>query len=111
MKTTFYWRNPHYNAASTVGGSLNQTQPSWSARLSNFWHGWLASLDVSTEPRVWSTRNSQKEITWNAYDPMTGHGIYQVTDYDLRVWLEDLHYQDQALANCQQEWLKACWSR
>ncbi|NJL45610.1 MAG: hypothetical protein HC922_07515 [Leptolyngbyaceae cyanobacterium SM2_3_12] len=95
MKTTFYWQNPHYSPAAVPSDSQAPAPPSWSARWSNLWHGWLASLDVSPEPKVWQTSDSRGQVTWNAYDAMSGQGIYQVSDQDLRVWLEDLHYQDQ----------------
>lgn len=70
----------------------------------------MARLDVSDEPRVWPGQSWNGEPAWNAYDPITGQSAYLVSEAELRVWLEELHYQDQRIAKTRQENLKLFWS-
>jgi hypothetical protein len=84
--TTCYW--PIHNGDH----HQDSDQPDWMARLSNFWHGLFTTLAVSTEPRVWQTRSASGQPTWNAYHALTGRAIYRVSENDLRIWLEELHY-------------------
>ncbi|NMF85066.1 hypothetical protein [Nodosilinea sp. P-1105] len=98
--TTCYWpiHTPHLP---------QQGLGTW---ISNAWQAVLAQLNCSTEPRVWSTHTA-KELLWNAYDPITGETIHFATENELRTWLEDLHYRDQAIARQQQEKIRIYWNK
>ncbi len=67
--------------------------PNLVAQLATFWHGLLAHLEATSEPRVWKVSNTQGETLWNAYDPITQMAIDHASADELRVWLEELHYR------------------
>ncbi|MGF1568805.1 MAG: hypothetical protein ACFCVD_12165 [Nodosilinea sp.] len=103
--TTCYWPIHKFgdsNQDNSKGGVA--------ARFSNFWHELLAQLEVSEEPKVWQTRNNAGQLTWNAYDATTDQAIYHVSDADLRTWLEERHYRDQAIAHERQMQLRVTWA-
>lgn len=87
--TTAYWPVPLFGqrdpspSASPLKASLNR-----------LWHGLMASLDTSDEPRVWPGQPTTGQSTWNAYDPVTGKSVHLVSEAELRVWLENLHYDE-----------------
>ncbi|MBD1997644.1 hypothetical protein H6G00_13570 [Leptolyngbya sp. FACHB-541] len=73
--------------------SPNGKRPKFGAKLSSLWRTMLAHLKVSSEPQVWQTRNTAGEIVWNAYNPATGQSLDQVSEQEVRAWLEERHYQ------------------
>lgn len=99
---TVYWPVP------TLGHGRSESALAQTLRRA--WQGLMARLDVSDEPRVWPGQSWNGEPAWNAYDPITGQSAYLVSEAELRVWLEELHYQDQRIAKTRQENLKLFWS-
>ncbi|MBD2055726.1 hypothetical protein H6F88_06795 [Oculatella sp. FACHB-28] len=73
--------------------SPNGKLPKFGAKLNSLWQTMLAHLKVSSEPQVWQTRNTAGEIVWNAYNPTTGQSLDQVSEQEVRAWLEERHYQ------------------
>lgn len=102
---TAYW------PAFPLGQGLSESSESgMSQRLHQFWQSVLAHLDVSDAPRVWPSHNHQTGVpAWNAYDPVTGQSVHLVSEAELRTWLEELHYQDQRIAEARQADLKLLW--
>jgi hypothetical protein len=76
-----------------------QKSRSFVSQLNDFWQRAIAFLEVSSEPRVWQTRNTVGETVWSAYAPSTGRSIEQVSASELRIWLEERHYQDHFIAD------------
>jgi hypothetical protein len=100
--TTAYWPIPFLG-----GKASDRLTSNLSAQLNRLWHGILAHLDVSDEPRVWpSSHQTAEPPTWNSYDPVTGRSIYTVSESELRTWLEDLHYQDERAVRHYREQLR-----
>ncbi|NJL39822.1 MAG: hypothetical protein HC899_26035 [Leptolyngbyaceae cyanobacterium SM1_4_3] len=79
--------------------SPNGKRPKFGEKLNSLWQTILAHLKVSSEPQVWQTRNAAGEMVWNAYNPTTGQSIEQVSEHEVRVWLEERHYQYSLTAN------------
>lgn len=63
------------------------------ARFNNLWQTAIAHLAISSEPHVWQTQDATGQMVWNSYDPNTGRSIHRVSAAELRVWLEERHYQ------------------
>ncbi len=63
-------------------------------KFSNFWHETMARLRGASEPQVWQSVSTVGQVTWNAYDASSEKVIYNVSEPELRSWLENLHYQN-----------------
>jgi hypothetical protein len=92
MKSQLNWNNSQ-NLDSRTSQSLQAQGRHLSAKLNDIWQHALSYFYVSTEPRVWRTEDSLGRTAWSAYDPTTGRSIEHVSVQDLRVWLEERHYQ------------------
>lgn len=51
------------------------------------------NLSNSTELRVWHTQDRLGNIWWSAYDPTTKQSIYEVSEAQMRTWIEKRHHQ------------------
>lgn len=98
MKTSLHWAGSF--------APKRDGQPPWFAQLKNAWQNLLVHLDATSEPRVWSTPDGLGGLVWNAYDPISGQSVYQLSEADMRVWLEELHYHDQDVADAKRQQLK-----
>jgi hypothetical protein len=65
----------------------------WQNQLNNFWHETRARLLGAEAPQVWQSINAAGKVTWNAYDAGREQAIYNVSEAELRSWLENLHYR------------------
>jgi len=92
MKSQLNWNNSQ-NLGIVTSQSLQAQRRHLSAKLNDIWQHALSYLCIAAEPRVWHTEDSLGRTAWSAYDPMTGRSIEQVSVQDLRVWLEERHYQ------------------
>ncbi|NJL48069.1 MAG: hypothetical protein HC929_12015 [Leptolyngbyaceae cyanobacterium SM2_5_2] len=104
--TTAYWpiAIPSTNALNRLNAKLRRG-------FSQLWQGLQSRLDVSDEPKVWpSQHRTIAPPTWNGYDPVTGQSIYEVSEVELRTWLEELHYRDQQVAYERQQQLRLLWN-
>lgn len=101
---TAYW------PAFSLGQGLSASpETDWAQRLHRVWQSVLAHFNASDEPRVWPNHDPAGTPAWNAYDPITGQSVHLVSEAELRTWLEELHYQDQRLAEARQADLKLLW--
>jgi len=92
MKSQCSWNNSSsYDFATTP--TLQKNQRSTWSQLKDLWQSTLNYFSASTEPRVWQTEDSAG-IAWSAYDPITKQWIERVSAQELRVWLEERHYQN-----------------
>ncbi|HEY9627873.1 MAG TPA: hypothetical protein V6C84_11275 [Coleofasciculaceae cyanobacterium] len=92
MKSQLNW-NDAQNSETATSQIFQKTQHSLVTKLNNVWKKTIAFLNTSSEPRVWPSQEAG-QVTWNAYDPSTRISIEQVSVQELRVWLEELHYQN-----------------
>lgn len=63
------------------------------------WQTLLAYLTTSSEPHVWKTQDATGHTQWNAYDPVTRQSAYLASAEEMRVWLEERHYQHHLAAH------------
>ncbi len=89
MKSQLNWNDA---TDSRITTSQSFRKPQLSTKLSALWQGIATYLNSSSEPRVWQTHEAG-EMAWSAYDPITRTSIEQVSAQELRVWLEERHYQ------------------
>lgn len=66
---------------------------SFRSEVTEIWQAIVAHLEATSEPRVWQTQDQSGREEWNAYDPASHQTLRQVSEQDLRVWLEERHYQ------------------
>ena len=90
MKSQLNW-NDVTSSRLTTSQSFEKNQ--LSTKLTDLWQSILAYLSSSSEPRVWQTHEAG-EVAWSAYDPTTKASIDRVSAQELRVWLEERHYQN-----------------
>lgn len=86
----------HTNQSLDFPHSLDREEPAkvrWQNKFNDFWQVTQARLLGSSEPQVWQSVNAVGQITWNAYDASSETAIYDVSEAELRSWLENLHYQ------------------
>jgi hypothetical protein len=91
MKSHLTW-----NTIQKLERSFHQpTQPkqNWKTELNELWKRAIAYFAASDEPHVWQSQNQQGETVWNAHDPRTGRSVNDLSASELRVWLEERHYQ------------------
>ncbi|MBW4678693.1 MAG: hypothetical protein KME19_01075 [Microcoleus vaginatus WJT46-NPBG5] len=50
---------------------------------------WLTS---SHDLQVWKTSERNGEMSWHAYDPITGRSICGASDAEMREWIERRYY-------------------
>ncbi|MBF2049418.1 MAG: hypothetical protein EDM05_040795 [Leptolyngbya sp. IPPAS B-1204] len=62
-------------------------------RLNHIWQSLVAYFSTSTEPHVWRSEDSNGQVVWHAYDPVTNRSVQQASMDEMRVWLEERHYQ------------------
>lgn len=62
-------------------------------KLNDLWQSMIAYLNTSSEPHVWQSKDSAGRVVWNAYDPINRSSVEQVSAHEMRVWLEERHYQ------------------
>ncbi|WP_008309266.1 hypothetical protein [Leptolyngbya sp. PCC 6406] len=91
MRSQAYWPSNHLTADLPSGlAHLGQT---WKATMAELVHRAIAYLDVSHQPHVWKSLDPQGWTLWNAYDPQSGQWISKLSDTEMRIWLEQRHYQ------------------
>lgn len=59
-----------------------------SLQARRFWSEILTELGRTQEPQVWQTTDRQGQIHWCVYDPDTGSLSEQLTEQEVRIWLE-----------------------
>ncbi|GAB4229629.1 MAG: hypothetical protein Kow00121_58550 [Elainellaceae cyanobacterium] len=102
MKSYLTW----YGHKPFNQNSHSEQERSFGAKLRDTWHMLLSWLAASAEPHVWSTRDRTGHVSWSAYDPQTNQRLDHLSAADMRVWLEERHYQDQAIAQRQLQQFK-----
>ena len=78
---------PKRNAANAA--ETNATLLNWLERVAQ---AFRRQLMVDAEPRVWYTCDAEGHLWWHAYEPMTRRSLYDASEAEMRVWLEQRHY-------------------
>ncbi len=64
-----------------------RSKPTLQMRLENIWY-LIKSLTALPELRVWHTYDNEGNSWWSAHDPKTGRSIRQISEEQMRVWIE-----------------------
>lgn len=51
----------------------------------------ISLFTVSTEPVLWKSTDSQSQEVWSAYEESSGKRIQNLSEADMRIWLENRH--------------------
>jgi hypothetical protein len=60
--------------------------------LAYLWKALIGNLKESPEVRVWYTRDRAGKIWWSAYDPTTRRSIHQISEAEMRTWIEQCYH-------------------
>jgi hypothetical protein len=86
--------NTHYPLEQILSKAPQRKNArSFRSEVTEIWQAIVAYLECTSEPRVWQTHDQARRDEWNAYDPASHQTLRQVSAQDLRVWLEERHYQ------------------
>ncbi|WP_404788743.1 hypothetical protein [Altericista sp. CCNU0014] len=91
MKSTLTCNIYQFLASATHG--QKPSKPSLQEKLIHMFRSASAYFTAGSEPYVWETTNAAGYPQWNAYDPTTRTAIEGVSEAELRIWLEERHYQ------------------
>lgn len=91
MRSQMHWQPVHPMARTSRQHPTSG--PTWTKGVKALWQRAIAHLTVSDEPHVWHSQDAQGQTLWNAYDSRTGRSISRVSATNLRIWLEERHYQ------------------
>lgn len=53
-----------------------------------FWTGMLMAVGRIHEPQIWKTQDRSGQPSWSAYDPSTRKTVENLTEDEMRIWLE-----------------------
>ena len=74
-----------------VPPEVDRSGTSLRARIQRIWQ-FMTTTSRDSEPRVWCNYDSMGNICWSALDPVTGRTIKQVSESEIRVWIERRHH-------------------
>lgn len=74
-----------------VPPEVDRNGTSLRARIQRIWQ-FLMTTSRDSEPRVWCNYDRMGNICWSAFDPVTGRAINQVSESEIRVWIEQRHH-------------------
>ena len=90
-------------------GQLQVEQPQWEATpqtdqaavdvkqglvavLEQAAQGFVRRLLADAEPQVWQTTDANGNQWWSAHDPATGRSLYNVSEREMRAWIEQRYF-------------------
>ena len=65
-----------------------RSRPSLRAKLKHIWESFVTLMSKESEPRVWCTCDRVGNTWWSAYDPVTGQATNEVSEAEIRSWIE-----------------------
>ncbi|MCU0533438.1 MAG: hypothetical protein MUD14_06040 [Hydrococcus sp. Prado102] len=65
-----------------------RNKPSFWSRIEQLWELMFESSIGLRELQVSSERDRWGNTLWSAYDPLTGRSISQITEEQMRIWIE-----------------------
>ncbi|MBW4661189.1 MAG: hypothetical protein KME15_21135 [Drouetiella hepatica Uher 2000/2452] len=61
---------------------------SWCDRLLHLWREWMCHLTQPTDIQISSVCDASGKVWWSGYDPQTQRSLHQVSENEIRVWIE-----------------------
>lgn len=103
-KEIIYYPNRALNAntkitfdriTTSTSDSTNATSNTFhlASWLSTRWTSLVRYFTEAREPKIRQKRTAAGDVFYHAYDPYSGRSAYLTSDTDLRIWLEQLPYQ------------------
>lgn len=99
QSSPLYWVETAWRLGPTADLGENNA-PSFGQAIRQGWSRLKGMLSASSEPRIWQSTNGHGAIAtegnqtlWNAYDPVTGRSIQNVSEAEIQAWLEARYYQ------------------
>ncbi|MGC1526243.1 MAG: hypothetical protein WA783_09335 [Phormidesmis sp.] len=71
-----------------LGHAAKQTYSRLTLALSNLFQAVVTALTSSSSLLVWSSKDAAGQTVWHASDKMTGKAIRDLSELEMRVWLE-----------------------
>ncbi|MGB3571283.1 MAG: hypothetical protein WA783_10200 [Phormidesmis sp.] len=71
-----------------LGYAVEQLQHRLSAAIAPLFQDVVTALTDSSSLRVWASKDAAGQTVWNANDRMTGKAIRDVSESEMRTWLE-----------------------
>ena len=81
FKNQAYWPLRETAASSEKSGLK--------AQLGNLLQTLFAQCAGSSDPHVWTAKDAEGQTVWNAQDVVSGKVIRNVSESEMRVWLEE----------------------
>ncbi|MBW4696186.1 MAG: hypothetical protein KME27_31110 [Lyngbya sp. HA4199-MV5] len=83
MKLALQWFTQSKQPAT--GDRTQLSLMGWVEQASQFL---VERLMTDAEPRVWYTSDADGCLLWHAYDPVTGRSFTDVSEAEMRAWIE-----------------------
>ena len=86
---------PQWGTTAAKHNSFNATHAAkeallaWLERLAQ---SFVQRLMADAAPRVWHTCDAEGNLWWHAHDPVIGRSLYDASEAELRIWIEQRHY-------------------
>ncbi|MBD3883495.1 hypothetical protein IFO70_17135 [Phormidium tenue FACHB-886] len=81
-----------YQQLELISSEKSTNKLSLGTRLNNVWQSLISYLAGSSEPHVWKTQAADGSH-WQVFDPIAQRKLTFDSEADVRVWLEERHYQ------------------
>ena len=63
------------------------------SRIGRIWKSLFVKQKSSSELRIWHTSDGAGNIWWSGYDSRTGQSIEQLSEAEMRIWIERRQHQ------------------
>ena len=81
-----YW--PLAQGSGRKSSDTSSASSGLSAKLSNLVNSLFVQMTAASEPRIWKRQDADGCTLWNAYDSASDRLVRDVSENELRVWLE-----------------------
>lgn len=87
------WQNAQPSALKSAAIKLEKWQDELlRPYLEKTWKALRQALFTASELQVWSQHDASGNITWHAFDPITGQAVHNLTEAEMRIWIEQQYY-------------------
>jgi len=92
MKPTMSWLEYQQLELIIPESSKYRLKPVYKKLLNDIGKFLVRHLFVSPDVQIWCTYDDQRNIWWNAYDPVSRRSIYRLSEEQMLVWVEQRYY-------------------
>ncbi|MBW4578815.1 MAG: hypothetical protein KME42_04470 [Tildeniella nuda ZEHNDER 1965/U140] len=92
MKLALRWLgHPEWDATVLNQNTVTNAKKTLLSWLENASQSFMQRLITDAEPRVWHTCDAEGKLWWHAHDSVTGRSLYNASEAEIRIWLEQRH--------------------